>query len=330
MDFRTIVDIKKYNEKIDYSKKMMFIGSCFTENIGQKFKDYFFDVDINPFGVIYNPASVLSSLEFLVERKVFLPEDLFFDNDIWRSYSHHGSFSDSQQKVVLNNINERIKLSSEFLQTADYLFVTFGTAWVYRLCETKKVVANCHKQAASKFERLRLSVDFIVEKYVEFLQKLKTFNPQIKVIFTVSPVRHWKDGATENQVSKSTLILSINKIVEELDFVSYFPSYEIVMDELRDYRFYANDMVHISNVAVDYIWQRIGDSLLTDRTLNELGRVEKIKKAISHRVLNESSKEYVLFLEKTMRKIEDLQKENKYIKLEEAMNRVKIKLTHYL
>ncbi len=330
MEFRTFVDTEKYKEKIDYSKKIMFIGSCFSENIGQKFEDNFFDVDINPFGVIYNPESVLESLNRLVDRKLFAEEELFFDNEQWHSYGHHSCFSDENKNVALKKINNRLERASDFLQSADYLFITFGTAWVYLLLETGKVVANCHKQQSSVFERRRLEVEQIVQKYLVFLQKLKSFNNNINVVFTVSPVRHWKDGAVENQISKSVLILTISQIVEQLDFVTYFPSFEIVLDELRDYRFYSADMVHVSDLAVDYIWQRIGESFFSEKTLQDLAKVEKIKKALLHRPFNQKSKEYVLFLKKTLQKIENLKKENEHIKLNEATKQIKIKLASYL
>ncbi|MBN2892658.1 MAG: GSCFA domain-containing protein [Bacteroidales bacterium] len=329
MNFRTVVEIEKYKEKIDYSKKIMLIGSCFTDNIGQKFNDYFFDVDINPFGVIYNPESVLRSLEILTNRKFLSEENLFFDNENWQSYSHHSDFSSGQKDTVLAKINNRIEYSSDFLQDADYLFITFGTAWVYTLRETDNVVANCHKQSASKFNRTRLSVSEISVKFIRYLEILKTLNPKVKVFFTVSPVRHWKDGAIENQISKSTLLLGISEIIEKMDFAHYFPSYEIVMDELRDYRYYDEDMIHISNKAVDYIWERITESLLTKGANTDLKEAVKIKKALQHRASNIKSNEYHLFLEKTLKQIKELKQKNKHIKLEEAEALMTAKLINY-
>lgn len=329
MDFRTIVDIAEPKIKIDYSKKIMLIGSCFTDNVGNKFKDYLFDVDINPFGVIYNPESVLSSLEILTNRKFLSEQNLFFDNGIWQSYSHHSDFSSVQKDTVLAKINNRIEYSSDFLQNTDYLFITFGTAWIYILNETEKVVANCHKQDSNKFTRTRLNVSEISMKYIRYLEILKSLNPKIKVIFTVSPVRHWKDGAIENQISKSTLILAINEIIEKISFASYFPSYEIVLDELRDYRFFAEDMLHIADKSVNYIWERISESYFSEKTIKETEKVEKIQKALNHRALNIKSKDYLTFLENTMKKIRELKLENENIKLEEAENIIKAKLTTY-
>ena len=329
MNFRTEVKIKDFKEKIDYSKKIMFIGSCFTDNVGKKFADNFFNVDINPFGVIYNPESVLNSLEMLTNRRFLSDKNLFFDNGIWQSYSHHSDFSSIQKDTVLAKINNRIELSSDFLHNADYLFITFGSSWVYELKETGNIVANCHKQPASKFNRNLLSVSEIAVKYIRYLSILKSVNPKIKVFFTVSPVRHWKDGANGNQISKSKLLLSINEIIEKTDFAEYFPSYEIVLDELRDYRFFADDMLHISEVAIDYIWKKIIDSLFSEKTKNELKSSTKIRKAIQHKVSNIKSKKYHLFLEKTLKQIEKLKIQNKNIKLEEAENIIKAKLINY-
>ena len=329
MKFRTEVEIPKYKDKISYSKKIMFVGSCFTENVGKEFEKNFFDVDINPFGVIYNPESVLNSLEILTNRRFLSEENLFQYNGIWQSYSHHSDFSSVQKETMLAKINNRIEYSSDFIQNADFLFITFGTSWVYELKETQKVVTNCHKQHPSKFNRKILSVSKISVIFSRYLNILKTINPKIKVFFTVSPVRHWKDGATGNQISKSILLLAINEIVEKNSFANYFPSYEIVMDELRDYRYYSDDMLHISNLAVDFIWEKIIDSLFSDKTKEELQTVGKLKKALQHRAFNVKSEEYHRFLKKTLEQIKNLKKLNENIKLIEAESLIKAKLSNY-
>ena len=329
MNFKTEVKIPKFKDNISYSKKIMFVGSCFTDNIGQKFKDHFFDVDINPFGVIYNPESVLNSLEILTNRRFLSDENLFQHNGIWQSYSHHSDFSSENKDTMLARINNRIEYSSDFIQNTDFLFITFGTSWAYELKETNKVVTNCHKQLASKFNRKLLSISKISEIFIRYLNILKIINHRIKVFFTVSPVRHWKDGAIGNQISKSTLLLAINEIVEKVNFANYFPSYEIVMDELRDYRYYTNDMLHISDLAIEVIWEKIINSLCTDKTKIELQSAQKIIKALQHRAFNLKSEEYHKFLEKTLKQIKNLKKQNKNIKLLEAENLIKAKLQNY-
>ena len=329
MNFKTEVKIQKFKEKIDYSKKIMFFGSCFSDNIGEKFNQFFFKVDINPFGVIYNPESVLTSLEILTNRRFLSDENIFENNGIWQSYSHHSDFSGTSKDTVLAKINNRIEYSSDFLQKADFLFITFGTSWVYELKKTNKVVTNCHKQPAAKFNRKLLSTSKISVIFIRYLERLKIINPKIKVFFTVSPVRHWKDGAIGNQISKSTLLLAINEIIEKVDFANYFPSYEIVMDELRDYRYYSDDMLHLSNLAINVIWSKLIDSLFSDKTKTELQTANKIIKAVQHKPFNLKSEEYHKFLKNTLKQIENLKKLNNKINLGEVENMISAKLASY-
>ncbi|GAI96735.1 unnamed protein product, partial [marine sediment metagenome] len=230
----------------------MFIGSCFTESIGGKLNDYKFPVDINPFGIIYNPSSVGKSLELLIGEKEFTIDDLFFYNGKWLSFFHHSSFSDKDPELCLSRINAKITESREFLKKAGFLFITFGTAWVFEWKESGETVSNCHKISALKFNHKLLAVEDILENYKTLIHKLLRFNPQLKIIFTVSPIRHWKDGAEGNQVSKAILLLSAHQLLKKFQSVSYFPAYEIIMDDLRDYRFYSDDMIHLNSVAIDY------------------------------------------------------------------------------
>ncbi len=315
MKFRTIVNIDNFPFGITYSSKMFFIGSCFTDNIGSKFKNYFFDAMINPFGVLYNPVSVGKSLKYLIENKEFTEKDLIFYRGLWHSFAHHSSFSGNNKEQMLENINNSLKIASVFLKDTDILFITFGTAWVYEYKKSREVVSNCHKLPASEFNRKLLIIRDIVDFYKKLLIELNAFGKQKKVIFTVSPVRHLKDGATGNQISKSTLILAINELVGNFKNVFYFPSYEIVMDELRDYRFYASDMVHISDVAVDYIWERLSDTFFDEKTMSDLTLAKKISAALQHRVMNTDSAEYQGFIDKTKRLIAEFQKRNPMVRI---------------
>ena len=244
------------------------MGSCFSENIGQKMIDLKYRVDMNPFGILYNPESIANSLKFLLDQQPFTEYDLFQDQGLWNSFYHHSRFSDVDKDVVLNNINRRLTESHEFLKKADLLVITFGTAWAYELVNTGQVVSNCHKVAASFFNRVRLTRHEISVAYRHLLEELWSFNPNLKVIFTISPIRHWKDGAVENQVSKSTLILAVDHLKNDFADrgLSYFPSYELMMDELRDYRFYAEDMIHPSETATDYIWDRFTSIFLNEKS----------------------------------------------------------------
>ncbi|MEN8116953.1 MAG: GSCFA domain-containing protein [Bacteroidota bacterium] len=313
--FQTIVDVPKFSWKTGYENKNLFMGSCFTENVGNNLTALKYDADINPFGILYNPTSVANGLEILLNKKVLNKNDLVRHNELWHSFSHHGRFSSPDVDVTLDNINSRIQSSSTFLKEAGFLFITFGTAWIYRYRKTNRVVSNCHKIPAGEFIRERLSVKEITEKFVWLLNEIWRQNADLKVIFTVSPIRHWKDGAIENQRSKASLLLAVEQIIDETgkERCAYFPSYEIVMDELRDYRFYAEDMLHLSDVAVNHIWDIFEESLIDKESREVAKRVQKIINAVNHRPINKNSKEYFNFLTQVLKKIDDLETKRPYL-----------------
>lgn len=326
--FHTVVDVPKLKRETGYSTKNMFVGSCFTENVGNRMAALKYNVDINPFGILYNPVSVAGGLQILLQQKEFGEKDLIQYNGLWHSFYHHGRFSYSSQNETLNAINSRIKISSEFLKNADFLFLTFGTAWIYKYKKTGEPVSNCHKIPANEFERMRLTIAEIVDEYILLLNKIRKINPKLRVILTVSPIRHWKDGAVENQRSKATLLLAIDEIVNQLgeEFCSYFPAYEIVMDELRDYRFYADDMIHISDVAVNYIWARFEDSAIDAASRRISKEIEKIVKAKEHKPSGRNLLEFAGFLEKMLKRIAALEKEYAHLNLREEKEYFIIKL----
>ncbi len=308
MSFFTEIQIPEFPWKMDYSKSMTLFGSCFSENIGQKLIDLKFQVDMNPFGILYNPESIANSLKILLEKRIFTENDLFNDQGVWNSFYHHSRFSEVNREVALENINSRIESSREFLKQADILVLTFGTAWVYEYRKTGQIVSNCHKVPASEFKRFRLGVFEITETYRDLLEALWKFNPNLKVVFTVSPIRHWKDGAVENQVSKATLILAIDRLINGFGnrICRYFPSYELMMDELRDYRFYAEDMLHLSVVATDYIFDRFSKAAIDKESAEISKNVMKIRRAVQHRPSNSGALEYGNFLQTTLREIDKL------------------------
>lgn len=308
MSFFTEIEIPEFPWKMDYSKSTMFFGSCFSENIGQKLQELKFNVDINPFGILYNPVSIANSLNFLLENRIFIEGDLFQNQGIWNSFYHHSRFSDANRKTALEKINTRIGFSREFLLRADFLVITFGTSWVYELKETGQVVSNCHKVPAAEFRRFRLEISEITGAYRELMAELWRFNPNLKVVFTVSPIRHWKDGAVENQRSKATLLLAIDQLLKgyDNDHCRYFPAYELVMDELRDYRFYAEDMLHLSAVAVDHIFAKFAKVLMAADSLQVAKNVVKIRKAVLHRPANSGTVEYERFLLHNLEEINKL------------------------
>lgn len=305
--FRTQIEIPKSDFKISYHSKILMLGSCFVENIGSILNKNKFNTSVNPFGIVYNPFSVANCIKFLIENKIFTEENLNFANNLYFSYYHHGSFSNNNLEDCLENINSKRQSASLDLAGADILCITFGTSWVYELIDSGLVVSNCHKQLASSFHRYRLNVDEIVKLYKELILSLSLFNPHLKIIFTISPIRHWKDGANGNQLSKATLLLAVEQLVQLFDHVSYFPSYEIVMDELRDYRFYDEDMIHLNSTAVNYIWSRFINTFLDDETLVQMKKIKKIISAAGHRPFNPHSESHQKFLANTYRKMEDLE-----------------------
>ncbi len=310
MMWQTVVDIEKPDFSVDYHSRWMLIGSCFAENMGMKLMENRFAVDCNPCGIVYNPESVAQVLERLMDERVVTPDELIWHEGKWMSWGHHGRFSASEREVCLEKMNARIYRGAEQLRRADVLLITFGTSWVYRHLQSGCVVANCHRFPERDFERFCLSVPEIVGLYERLLEQLERINPGVRVLFTVSPIRHWKDGAHGNQLSKSVLLLAIDELVKRRKRVYYFPSYEIVLDELRDYRFYAEDMLHVSGQAVDYIWTRFRDTFLSADALQVMRQVEKINKGLNHRPSDPESETYIAFRRKLEGELEQLG--NKY------------------
>ncbi len=317
MMWQTLVDIEKPDFSLDYHSRLMLVGSCFAENIGNKLLENRFSVDCNPCGIVYNPESVAQVLGRLIEEREMVADDLIWHEGKWASWEHHGSFSAPEREGCLEKMNSRIHRGAEQLRKADLLLITFGTSWVYRYLHSGRVVANCHRFPESDFERFRLSVPEVVGLYDRVLEQLEQINPGLRVLFTVSPIRHWKDGAHGNQVSKSVLLLAIDELVKHRKRAYYFPSYEIVLDELRDYRFYAGDMLHISEVAVDYIWTRFRDTFFSAEALQVMRQVEKINKGINHRPFDPESETYLAFRRKLQEELKQLG--NKYPLLNREM-----------
>lgn len=282
----TPVNVSPLPVHIDVGSVVVSLGSCFADEIGQRMLRDGFNVDVNPFGTLYNPASVAAALGRLVDDCEVEASDLVQHDGLFHSWHHHGSFSRPSVEETLDVCNNRIHAAHNSLMKADVLLVTFGTAWVFeRKMENgvRNVVANCHKLPASTFERRRMSVDEIVELWRPLMQKLSTFNPHLSTIFTVSPIRHMADGAHGNQLSKSTLLLAIDKLLtERMPQIHYFPAYEIVLDELRDYRFYAADMAHPSPLASDIVYSRFQQATMSLATIQQAHNNAKQAKRAGH------------------------------------------------
>lgn len=304
--FRTEIELTPFNEKINHYEGVFFIGSCFSDNIGGKLTDFKFNAKINPFGVVYNPVSVKNSLEIIVTKELFQENDLGFYKGLYYSFYHHSFFSDSSKEKCLHRINNEIEHAHKKLKAAKFLFITFGTSKVYESKTTGNVVSNCHKIPASEFSRRNLSPRSIVEDYIPLVELLKDFNPELKIWFTVSPIRHWKDGAVENQFSKSVLLVAVHELCDLFGHCHYFPAYELMNDDLRDYRFYAEDMIHLNASAIHYIWTKFESVFLTRETLSLNAKIKKIKQAAMHRPFRIEDQEYQLFVEKQLGSIQDL------------------------
>ena len=282
MELMTRIDIPASEWKIAAGEKVLLVGSCFADEIGEKMVRGGFEAMVNPFGTLYNPASIAASLLRSISEKEYTADSVELiqseSDGMWHSWMHHSSFSSLDVATLVERINGTTHCVADFLREADVLIVTMGTAIIYRLKETGMLVANCHKQLDSLFVRERLNAYDIVDQWKMLLQLLESVNPKLKVIFTVSPIRHKRDGYHVNQVSKGILLQGVDEIVNGKSSNSqcfYFPSYEIMMDELRDYRFYADDMIHPSEKAVEYIWQRFQDTYFDNKTKDAVAKATK-------------------------------------------------------
>ncbi|MCU4174615.1 GSCFA domain-containing protein [Carboxylicivirga sp. N1Y90] len=322
-NFRTEIEPTPSDSKLSYDAHMFFMGSCFATNIGAYFQQTQFNALVNPFGVLYNPFSIANALDRMMDEDgQYKKSDLSFNNGLWQSFDHHGQFNEVDADACLNGINESLLIGHDFLKKANILFITFGTAWVYQLAESEKIVSNCHKFPASHFNRFLSKVDDIVGLYERLVLRLKEFNPSIKIVLTISPVRHWKDGAHGNQLSKSILHLAADSLVNRFDNITYFPAYELLLDDLRDYRFYADDLLHPSKLAIEYIKNKYIEAWLDDDAKQFIKRISKLNKALAHRPFNKSTEAYSQFIKKTATQLKSLQKEYSNISLN--------KMTDYL
>ncbi len=327
MEFRTRVDIPVSDVPVNHSTGIMLFGSCFSSYIGSQLRQYKFTVDVNPFGILFNPLSISNAIQRLLQGKGVGEADLVQRQGIYHSFMHHGEFSSPDKQACLDAISTRFTRANHALQKADLLLVTFGTAYVYRWRETGEVVANCHKFPEGDFQRVRLSVHDIVKEWSALIGELTTHRPTLKWVFTVSPIRHWKDGAHENQVSKSTLHLAIDELQKRFEgAVRYFPAYEIVLDELRDYRFYNENMIHPSPVAVEYVWQRFAETFFTQQTRAINREWESIRKSLGHRPVLPDSEMYQTFLEQTALKLREFERKYPFISCEEEMHSLYAKM----
>ncbi|MBQ4442751.1 MAG: GSCFA domain-containing protein [Bacteroidales bacterium] len=285
MIFRTNIPAPEYPFEINYGSKIMLLGSCFSDNIGSYFYRHRFQVCSNPFGVLFNPVSIDHALRLLIRPESFDKDRYFMKNrDLWVSFAHHGKFSRENFEEFERNIDEQLDTASRFFRETDILFVTFGTAFCYKYIPRDLIVANCHKIPNHQFDRLRLDVKKIVSLWNTTLQAVREVRPDMKVVFTVSPVRHAGDGMHENSLSKAVLLLAEEKLVDQ-ESTFYFPSYEYMVDDLRDYRFYAKDLCHPNDLAIDYLEEKVAESFFSPETMERLRAISQENRFLNHRRL---------------------------------------------
>jgi hypothetical protein len=310
MQFSTKIPIEKTNSVIDYNSKIMSLGSCFAENIGAKFDYFKFQNTTNPFGIIFNPVSIEKLVDRIVNKIEFTEKDIFFHNDLWHCYEVHSELSNPNKEEFLQTLNSNLSDSFQAISNATNLIITYGTSWVYRNKTSENIVANCHKVPQNQFDKEILSVEIIQKAIQHTIDLVQKINPNCNFIFTNSPVRHIKDGFVQNQRSKAHLITALHSAICNLPFANYFPSYEIMMDELRDYRFYADDMLHPNHVAINYIWERFVETTIDEKEFKTMKEVESIQKDLLHKSFNPNTEKHQKFLAKVASKIKTLQIKN--------------------
>jgi hypothetical protein len=334
--FRTTLQPTPSSFTITHQDHILAMGSCFAEHIAQRLQKHKFPTLLNPFGILYNPISIAHSLQWLLSEEHYPRQSLFEHQGLWHSFHHHGRFSAPTQEEAYHQISHHLKQGRQFLQKTNRLILTFGTAHVFEHLESARIVANCHKRPNNEFARKRLTVNQIVTALSPIFEKIQASQPQnpkpktpqppnsptpkpkttyspthslthsLSILLTVSPVRHIRDGLIENQRSKAVLLLAIDELCQQFPFVHYFPSYELLLDDLRDYRFYADDLIHPSTMAIDYIWDFFGKTFFPATTQQLNQKIQAINSAIQHRPFHPESEQHQAFLRKQREKLEQL------------------------
>lgn len=315
MDFRLEFTPKPFDLKINHQHNLLLIGSCFTEQIGTKLTNHKFSVLDNPNGILFNPASICKSISSYIDNKQYSESDLFYQNECWNSWEHHSRFSNPDKEKCLANINNSQTEAYEFLKNADWLLITLGSAFVYEL-DNATIVANCHKVPTDKFKKRLLSAEEIFADLQTLIAKALAINPGLNIIFTISPVRHLRDGFVENNRSKATLIQAVHQLVEKNKACFYFPAYELVIDDLRDYRFFAEDMVHPNYAATNYVWEKFIAACIDESSQQLMKEIAVIMAAKNHKPFNPTSEQHKKFLQSNMERVKKLHLEFPYIDFE--------------
>ncbi|MEC4051335.1 GSCFA domain-containing protein [Myroides odoratimimus] len=311
MKFSTVVPTKVAKDRIKYEDKILSMGSCFAVNISDKLKEYQFQSVVNPFGILFHPIAIERVLEHAVKRHEFTSADVFCHNEVWSSFIAHSDLNELEEEDIVTKLNVKLFDLQVALKESAFMYITLGTAWVYEHIESGMVVANCHKVPQHNFKKRLLSYEEIKASLFKIIKLVQAINPDIQIVFTVSPVRHFKDGIVENQRSKSALFTALHDVLntqkdEQGAEISYFPSYEIVMDELRDYRFYKADMLHPNELAIDYIWERFVTTWIHPDMYPIMHKVDEVQKGLNHRPFNPTAEQHLAFLDTLVAKIDYL------------------------
>jgi len=288
---------KQKNNLIDYKSNILLLGSCFVENIGSKLEYYKFKNLQNPFGILFHPLAIERLIANTINNKFYIEDDVFFQNDQWHCFDAHSKLSNSSKEALLNDLNSNIKSTNKQISESTHVIITLGTSWFYRHIETDSLVANCHKVPQKQFLKELLPIDVISQSLDTIVGLIKSVNLEATIIFTVSPVRHIKDGFVENTQSKAHLISAIHQVIEPRNQLYYFPSYEIVLDELRDYRFYKEDMLHLNTTAINYVWEKFQQTWINESATKTMSNVETVQKGFQHKPFDQNSKAYQQFLQ---------------------------------
>ena len=313
MEFILPFQIQTYPFTISYRDKIFLIGSCFSEDIGNKMKGLKLNVLQNPNGILYDPLSISEALVSYIDNKPVKEDELFELHGLWHSWKHHSIFSGISKKDVLSQINHSQSKAHFFLKKANLLIITLGTSYQYELKKNNKPVANCHKAPSSFFKKVLLTVEETTFSLLEVLNKLKVFNPGLKIIFTISPVKHVRDGVIENNRSKARLIEAAHTLIEKKENVFYFPSYELITDVLRDYRFYTNDLVHPNDTAINFVFEKFCDSVLDDESKKIMEKIKGIVNAMNHRPFLKQSEAHQKFVRAQVANIHKMEKDYPFI-----------------
>jgi len=310
MDFRTKVPVKEGSPKIEHSSGVFLIGSCFVENIGAKLEWFKFKNLQNPTGIIFHPSPMRRFFQRISNQEEYKKKNILEFNGGWQTLEAHSDMRRGTEKECLNDLNLALKNTRKFVENATHIIISLGTAWGYVYEDSEQIAANCHKIPQKKFKKELSSINDIVNDLEVISHSILKINKNARMIFTVSPVRHLKDGFQENQLSKAHLIAAVHQFINSNRQSSYFPSYEILMDELRDYRFYSQDMLHPNEVAINYIWNVFSGKWLLKKSLDLNVEIDKIQKALTHRPRDEKSLEHRKFLTKLQVKIEEIQEKH--------------------